>query len=39
LTIEVSNLMSLGHLLSRITRLPNIISANRLSEDGISHAG
>ncbi len=39
LTVEVTNLMSLGHLLSRIGRLPNVISAHRQREDHIDNAG
>ncbi len=32
-TLEIANLTSLGRLLDRLTRLPNIISAVRLQED------
>lgn len=39
LTVEVSNLLSLGHLLSRIGRLPNVISAIRQTEDNVHHVG
>ncbi len=38
LRVEVRDLGSLGHVLSRIGRLNNVISARRLSEDGIERA-
>jgi GTP pyrophosphokinase len=39
LTAEVSDLTALGKLLDRIVRLNNVISAVRLSEDGVQNAG
>jgi len=35
LTVEVSNLIALGQLLARISRLPNVISARRQMEGGV----
>ena len=37
LTVEVPNLTALGKLLDRIVRLNNVISAVRLSEDGVEN--
>ena len=34
LTVEVSNLMMLGELLSHVSRLSNVVSAMRVNEDG-----
>ena len=39
LRVEVRDLTSLGKLLERIGRLSNVISARRLSEDGVEQAG
>ncbi|MEE4660016.1 MAG: GTP diphosphokinase [Halieaceae bacterium] len=39
LRVEVRDLSSLGRLLQRIGRLSNVISAHRLSEQGIERAG
>ena len=38
LRVEVRDLSSLGRLLSRIGRLSNVISARRLSDDGVERA-
>ena len=39
LRIEVPNLQALGRLLERLSRLNNVISAMRLSDDGVERAG
>ncbi|MEM0953982.1 MAG: GTP diphosphokinase [Pseudomonadota bacterium] len=39
LRVEVRDLSSLGRLLSRIGRLSNVITARRLSDDGVERAG
>ena len=39
IAIEVPDLTALGKLLERISRLNNVISAVRLSEDGVERAG
>ena len=39
LRIEVQDLSSLGKVLERLGRLSNVISAQRLSEDGVERAG